>query len=144
MAGDLSIGDAKLISKEMAGDLSIGDIKPLAEDSLQDVSIGDNSGFCQGYTTNSREPFKYKTSIKFIFDEREFTVQEVLDMSDSKFSEIYQLYEENASNLNGDYLMLPLLTCLIDNMERVVLERRMVKMEKKLNVCFKLMSRDIK
>ncbi len=85
--------------------------------------------------------FLYKEDTILTFEGEEYKVQELLDMTDEKFSEIYKKYEDMMSkrlvlmvnNSFGGFLM-PEFNSITGTMERVVLERRIIKIEKYLNL----------
>ena len=82
-----------------------------------------------------REKFNYKTSTKITLD-KEYTIQELLDMKDDKFTDIYKIYEKDVENLVNTMskplggLITPVFNALVNTMERIVLERRIMKLEK--------------
>lgn len=74
--------------------------------------------------------FEYKKDIHISQD---YNIQELLDLSDEKFNNAYQQYEIDVANMikyGGFKNAWP----MINVMERIVLERRLARVEKQLAI----------
>jgi len=80
--------------------------------------------------------FNYYEDITIILDEFSYKVSELLAMEEHEFSQVYISYEKSVQNKlqniqdNANKTGILEVTGLIDMMERVRIERRIIKLEK--------------
>lgn len=100
----------------------------------QDLSISNpqTSKLCISSNVHThRKKFNYENDVKINLD-KEYTVRELLDMKDDKFAKIYELYEYKVGELMETMgtpfggLIMPVFNSVVDTMERVVLERKIL------------------
>lgn len=78
--------------------------------------------------------FNYFDDVSVTISGMKYTITDLLHMSDTEFSEIYKLYQKHVSylltNLPKNGTIFIGIAKVIENMERVRLERRIIHLEK--------------